>query len=123
MKTMKKTFFFLLAVFLLSTANAQDSKETNTKAKAPHLIFTLHQNEFYYSKGAEKEKVKLEELDSAAIAKIIEVAIIENKVDKKDLNVHMQGDDLLDHPKFEVLLNTILSKTVSEVRVKTNVFE
>lgn len=121
---MKKRLFFLLTVMVLTTAlAAQGSVEDSTKKKVPHLTFSLQENNFYYTKGADKEKVKLEVLDSNTVAAIIDKAIAENKVAKKDLKVHIEGDDLMDHPRFDVLLNTILSKTVSEVRLKTNVLE
>ena len=121
---MQKRIFFLLTTMLLTTALfAQGNAMDSTKKKSPHLTFSLQENIFYYTKGADKEKVKLEVVDSASVATIIDKAIAENKVAKKDLKVHIEGDDLMDHPNFDVLLNTILSKTVSEVRLKTNVLE
>lgn len=121
---MKKYLFFLLtSIAVATTLEAQDVKTEAGKSKKPHLTFSLQQNQFYYSKGSGEEKWKLQVVDSSTIASIIDTAILENKVAKKDLNVHLEGDDLLLHPQFDVLLNTILSKTVSEVRLKTNVFE
>lgn len=121
MKTQKRSIFLFTFLVFSAGLMAQEAKET--KNKKPHLTFTLHENEFYYTKGGEKESVKIDVVDSIIIARIIDTAIITNKVAKKDLNVHLEGDELLNHPKFEVLLNTILSRTVSEVRLKTNVFE
>ena len=121
---MKKRLFFLLTTLLLTAAAfAQDNVVDSIKKKSPHLTFSLQENSFYYTKGADKEKIKIEVVDSNAIATIIDKAIAENKVAKKDLKVHIEGDDLMDHPRFVVLLNTILSKTVSEVRLNTNVLE
>mgnify|MGYP003576793016 CR=1 FL=1 len=121
---MKKRLFFLLTTMLLAAAAfAQGSVIDSTKKKSPHLTFLLQENVFYYTKGAEKEKTKIEVVDSLSVATIINVAITQNKVAKKDLKVHIEGDDLMDHPRFDVLINTILSKTVSEVRVRTNVLE
>ncbi len=120
---MKKRLFFLLTTMLFSaTVFAQRSTDSVQK-KSPHLTFSLVENVFYYTKRAETSKVKIEVVDSSAIAAIIDVAIRENNVGKKDLKVHVEGDDLMAHPRFDILLDTILSKTVSEVRVKTNVLE
>ena len=121
---MKKHFVFLLTALAISTGLlAQDKKEPTVKSKTPHFTIALHQNEFYYSKGTDKERTKLLLVDSSVIARLIDAAIAENNVDKKDLKVHLEGDDLMANPRFDMLLHTILSKTVSEVRLNTNVFE
>lgn len=122
---MKKHFFFLLTCVLLSTisfAQAKTDAVAIKQKKSPHLTFTLLDGAFYYSKDAEAEKTKLEIVDSISVAKIIDAAIAQHKVAPKDLDVVISGDDLMQHPNFEILLHTILSKTVSEVRLKTNVF-
>jgi hypothetical protein len=124
MKTMKKPFFFLLTLWLFSvTAFAQKAGDSVVHKKVPHLTFRLQENHFYYSKGTESIKIKLETVDSNAVARLIDEAVFENKVKPKDLNVVIDGDDLLSHPQFALLLDTILQKTVSEVRLKTNVVE
>ena len=120
---MKKRLFFLLTTVLFTAFAFAQSSSDSVKKKSPHLTFSLEENVFYYTKGWENSKVKIEVVDSSAIAAIIDVAIKENKVAKKDLKVHVEGDGLMDHPRFDILLDTILSKTVSEVRVKTNVLE
>ena len=120
---MQKRLFFLLTTLLLAgAAMAQNSKDSIAK-KQPHLTFSLQENVFYYTKKSSPAKEKIEVVDSSIIANIIEAAITENKVARKDLKVHLEGDYLMDHPQFDVLLNTILSRTVSEVRLKTNVLE
>lgn len=121
---MKKHFVFLLPLLLLGPCLlAQLPNNKEIAKKKPHLTISLQKDVFYYSKGNDTTQLKITTLDSIVLAKIIDAAIIENKVTPKNLNVVLQGDDLMMHPQFELLLNSILSKTVSEVRLKTNVFE
>lgn len=122
---MKKHFIFLLVFLFFSTLLfAQDNVEKPVPVKKPpHLTFGLQDNTFYYQKGNDTAKHKIEVVDSSAIAAIINAAIVQNKVAPKNLNVILQGDDLMHHPHFELVLDTILSKTVSEVRIKTNVLD
>lgn len=121
---MKKHLVFLLTSILLGQGLlAQLPMEKDVTKKNPHLTIRLQNDIFYYSKGVDTGQLKIAILDSVVVAKIIDIAIAENKVAPKALNVVLEGDDLLMHPQFEMLLNTILSKTVSEVRLKTNVFE
>lgn len=121
---MKKHFIFLLTALLFGqTILAQQPVEKETYKKNPHLTISLQKDVFYYSKGVDTAQLRITIMDSAVLARIIDAAIIENKVATKNLNVVLQGDDLLLHPQFDLLLNTILSRTVSEVRLKTNVYE
>lgn len=121
---MKKHFKFFLLLTLLGNSVFAQAKEDKIlqEKKLPHLTFSLQNDAFYYTKGKDTIKQMLVVVDSTTIANIVDKAIIENKVAPKNLNVVLQGDDLMLHPKFDVLIDTILSRTVSEVRVKTNVF-
>ena len=121
---MKKHFIFLLtSVLLVQCLLAQAPNKKDVAKKNPHLTISLQKDVFYYSKGVDTTQIKIAVIDSIALAKIIDAAIVENKVAPKNLAIVLQGDDLMLHPQFELLLNTILSRTVSEVRLKTNVFE
>lgn len=121
---MKKHFKALLILSLLSSAVFAQSKteKDSINNKLPHLTFSLQNDAFYYTKGTDTVRQKLAVVDSSTIATLVDKAIAENNVAPQKLNVVLQGDDLMLHPKFDVLIDTILSRTVSQVRVKTNVF-